>query len=63
MNEDYTLLIVMQHYPIYQQLQVLSRKDTMMDTEVADFLRTTEQEVSKDVLDNVYSYASAAVHH
>ena len=61
MDNDFTLLLLMQHYPITQQLLILSSKNLMMDTDVADCLQMTEQQVSKSVLDNVYAYASASV--
>jgi len=61
MEIDFTLLLLMQHYPITQQLHVLSKKDLTIDTDVANCLQTTEQQISKRVLDNVYAYASASV--
>ena len=61
MNKDFTLMIMLQHYPISQQLQVFSYKDLLINADVADYLQTTEQQVSKSVLDSVYAYASAAV--
>ena len=63
MDKDFTLLMLMQHYPITQQLHIISFKDLMMDADVADCLQTTEQQVSKCVLDNIYAYASASVQH
>ena len=61
MDKDFTLLMLMQHYPITQQFHVISHNDLMMDTDVADCLQTTEQQVSKCVLDHIYAYASASV--
>ena len=61
MDNDFTLLLLMQHYPVTQQLHILSSKDLMMDTDVANCLQTTEQQISKSVLDNVYAYASEAI--
>jgi len=61
MNTDFTLLLISHYYPFYQQFQVLSHEDLVIETDVEDFLKTTEQRVSKDVLDNIYAYASAAV--
>jgi len=61
MDNDFTLLLLMQHYPITQQFHILSNKDLMMDADVADCLQTTEQQVSKYVLDSIYAYASASV--
>ena len=63
MEIDFTLLLLMQHYPFTQQLHVFSNKDLIMDADVADCLQTTEQQVSKCVLDHVYAYASASVQH
>ena len=61
MNRDFILLLISHHYPFYQQFQALSHKDLFIETDVADFLQTTEQQVSKNVLDNIYAYASTAV--
>ena len=61
MDIDFTLLLLMQHYPFTQQLHVLSNKDMIMDADVADCLPTSEQQVSKSVLDQIYAYASASV--
>jgi len=58
MNSDFTLLIFLQHYPYNRQIQFISNKDLLIDDDVAGFLPTTEQQVSKDVLDNIYAYAS-----
>jgi hypothetical protein len=58
MNSDFTLLVFMQHYPYYRQIQMISRKDLLIDDDVANFLPTTEQQVSKEILDNIYAYAS-----
>jgi len=62
MNTDFTLLLLTQHYPFFQNLQLLSYNDNQIeDDDVAEFLQTTEQQISKRTLDNVYAYASAAV--
>ena len=61
MDRDFTLLLISHHYPFYQQFQTLSHDDLLIETDVADFLKTTEQQVSKKALDNIYAYASTAV--
>jgi hypothetical protein len=61
MHKDFTLLLLTQHYPYSQQFQVLSHDDFLIGADVAGFLKTTEQQVNKRVLDSVYAYASAAV--
>ncbi len=61
MDENFTLLLLSQHYPISQQLKVVSYEDVSIDADVADFLQTTEQQVSQHVLDSIYAYASVAV--
>ena len=59
MDRDFILLLFStHHYPFYQQI---SYKDLMIEPDVADYLQTNEQRVSKNVLDNIYAYASAAV--
>ena len=62
MYKDYILLLISHYYPFYQHFHVLSHKDFLLETDVADFLKTTEQQVSKDVLDNIYAYASTVKH-
>ena len=61
MNVDFTILFLSYHYPFYQQVQLLSQKDLVVEADVAELLPTTEQQVSKCVLDNIYAYASEAV--
>jgi len=62
MQPDFTLILLSQHYPFYKNLQLLSYNDNLMeDDDVAEFLQTTEQQISKRILDNVYAYASTAV--
>ena len=61
MDRDFILLLMSFHYPFYKQFHALSHKDLHIETDVADFLQTTEQQVSKDVLENIYAYASTAV--
>ena len=63
MNNDFTLLLLMQHYPIFQQLQVISSDDVFIDENVAGFLPTTELQIDKRILDPIYAYASVAVRH
>ena len=58
MNSDFILMIFLQHYPYNRQIQFISKKDLLIDDDVAGFLPITEQQVSKDVLDNIYAYAS-----
>ena len=63
MNKDFILLMMSQHYPHPQQFQLLSRKDLFsLEPDVADFLKSTEQEISNRVLNNIYAYASSANH-
>ena len=62
MDEHFTLLLLSQHYPFSQQLQVLSYDDVSIDADIADFLHITEQQLSQRVIDNINAYASAAVH-
>ena len=61
MNKDFIHLLISHHYPFYQQFQVLSNQDLLIETDIADFLQTAEQQVNKDVLANIYAYASTAV--
>ena len=61
MNLDFTILYLSYHYPFSQQFQLLSQKDLIVEADVANFLQTTEQQVSRCVLDNIYAYASEAV--
>ena len=59
MDRDFILLLFStHHYPFYQQF---SYRDLLIEPDVADFLQTTEQRVSKNVLDNIYAYASTVV--
>jgi len=59
MQADYTLLLLVQHYPFFQHVHFLSKNDIIIEDDIAEFLRTTEQQISKRALDNVYAYASA----
>ena len=61
MYKDFTLLLLMQHYPVTQQFHVITHHDLLMDADVADCLQTTEQQVSDCVLDHVFAFASASV--
>ena len=60
MNIDFTFLLLSYHYPYTQQFQLLSKKDFFLETDVSEFLQTTEQQVSRRVLDSIYAYASEA---
>ena len=62
MYNDFTLLLLTQHYPISQQLHVISSDDIFIDENVASYLRTNELQIDKCVLDHIYAYASVAVH-
>ena len=61
MYKDFTFLLLSFHYPFTRQFCLLSYKDLLEGADVADFLKTTEQCVSKRILDKVYAYASKAV--
>jgi predicted HicB family RNase H-like nuclease len=58
MHENFTLLLLSQHYPVSQQFHIFSYKDLSIDTDVADFLQASEQQVSQHVLDKVHQYLS-----
>ena len=62
MAENFTLLLLSQHYPFSQQLQVFSYDDVSIDADIADFLHTAEHQASQHVIDKITEYASAAVH-
>ena len=61
MNSDFILLIFTQHYPYNRQIQMISHKDMLIDDDVVGFMPTTEHQVSKEVLDNIYAYASTHI--
>ena len=61
MAENFTLLLLSQHYPVSQQFQVLSYDDVSIDADVADFLKAAEQNASLHVLDRINAYASATL--
>jgi len=61
MDVNFTLLLLMQHYPVSQQFQIISHGDLSIDADVADFLQAAEQQVSRQALDSVYANASAAI--
>jgi len=61
MYDNFTLLLLLQHYPVSQQFQVISFKDVTIDADVADFLQTAEQRVDQYILDNVYTFASSTI--
>ena len=58
MIESFTLLLLLQHYPVSQQFQVLTYDDVSIDTDVAHFLQSAEQEASRNVLDRINDFAS-----
>jgi len=60
MNEFFTFLILTQHYPYSRQIQAITYRDLCIDADVGEFLQTTEQQVSKCVLEDIYSFASSA---
>ena len=62
MAENFTLLLLSQHYPVSQQFQVLSYDDVSIDTDVAVFLETAEQKASPHVLNRINAFASATLH-
>ena len=61
MDKNFTLLLLTQHYPVSQQFQMISYGDVSIDVDVADFLQAAEQQVSRQVLDSVYTNAWAAI--
>ena len=61
MAENYTLLLLSQHFPNSQKLRIISYDDVSVDAEVADFLQNAEQEVDRQTLENIYSFASASL--
>ena len=61
MADNFTLLLLSQHYPLSPQLRILSFDDVSIDEEIAAFLQTNEQQASQHVLDNVYAFAEASV--
>jgi hypothetical protein len=61
MSENFTLLLLLQHYPVSQQFQVISYKDITVDADITDFLQTAEQHVDQHVLDDIYTFATLAL--
>ena len=61
MVENFTLLLLSQHYPVSQQFQILSYDDVSINTDVADFLQTAEQKASLHVMNRIYASASVAL--
>jgi len=61
MAENFTLLLLLQHYPVFQQFQVLSYDDVSIDADVADFLQAAEQQASRHVLDRINAFASSCI--
>ena len=63
MVENFTLLLLSQHYPVSQQFQVIPYDAVSIDTDVADFLQAAEQEASQHVLNRINAYASICAQH
>ena len=61
MYENFTLLILSQHYPVSQQFQIFTCKDVSIDTDVADYLQSAEQQISQHVVDRINACALMAV--
>ena len=61
MDDHYTLLILSQHYPVSQQLQIISYEDVSIDTDVAEFLQAAEQQIGQHVLDSICTFAATTV--
>jgi len=61
MYENFTLLLMMQHYPVSQKFHIISCQDICIDTNVANFLQAAEQKINQRVFDRINAYASAAV--
>ena len=61
MNDHFTLLLLLQHYPVSQQFQIFTSKELSIDLDIADYLRSAEKQVSQHVLDRIYTCASMAV--
>ena len=61
MADNYTLLLLSQHYPLSQQLRILSFDDVSIDADIAAFLQSNEQQASQRVFDNIYAFAEASV--
>ena len=61
MAKNFTLLLLTQHYPVSQQFQVISSDDLSIDADVADFLKTSEQQASRNVLDRINAFASSCI--
>ncbi|MDR1155663.1 MAG: hypothetical protein LBL04_13235 [Bacteroidales bacterium] len=61
MDENFTLLLLSQHYPTSQHLQFFSYDYVFIGADVADLLQAAEQQVSQRSLDRINAYASAAV--
>jgi len=63
MAENYTLLILSQHYPVYQRFKVFTSNDLLIDADIAVFLEASEQQANQRVIDAINACAAAAVHH
>jgi len=63
MSGNFTLLILSQHYPASEILQVVSFDDDMtLDADVAGLMQAAEQQASQHVMNNINTYAAEAVH-
>ena len=63
MAKNFTLLILSQHYPVFQHFKVFSCNDIEIDADIAGFLETAEQQANQRVVDNINARAAAAVQH
>ena len=61
MAENFTLLLLYQHYPVSQQFQALTFDDLSIDADVADYLKAAEQQASRHVLDRINAFASSCI--
>ena len=60
MCPSFTLLILLQHYPVSQQFHVFSHDDLSIDADVADFLQAAEQQASQYTINNINACATEA---
>ena len=64
MDRSFTLLILLQHYPVSQQFQIVSfEDDTSLDADVAGLMQAAEQQASQHVINNINTCAADAVQH
>ena len=57
MAENYTLLLLSQHFPNSQKLRIISYDDVSVDADVADFLQSAEQQASQQTLERIKTFA------